>query len=413
MSKNNFVKIIMVLAIILVLPNIVMAALKMDSITFDPAIITAGDEVDIVIQYHDETIPGDDDRTNNQDYEFAVLLESDDSLTEKYVTIQDAVGDDVSARVFSGGYYNKVFRVKVQPNAPSGSYEFKLSGQWYYKGVPIDDVRYNKFKMSVKKEGIIINAAAISTVPAEVRPGDNYVKVVAIIENAGEKAAKSVELNLELPKGLQASYTNNNRVWVGRINPGETKEATFFIDVDEDVDTQIYQIEYLFKYSDLDNNKYEESQLIPFLVKPRPYLEIINSSGEGVSGDTSKLFLTVKNTGTESAEAVDVRILKQNSQPFDFDVRSDYIGELEPGEEGVAVFDIKVNSDAELKKHDFKIVIRSKGDSDEGDDNIYTYNRRASFEVTGEKPNNLLTIGIIALIVIIVAIFIFGRRKKK
>lgn len=408
-------KILLAIALVigfLLAPTVASAALQLDSVTFDPAIITAGDDVDIVVQYHDEATGLDDDMINNPDYSFKVLLEADDTLTKEYVQFQDAEGDDVSARVFAGGYYNKIFRIKVFPNAPAGRYQFKLSGQWYYNDEPVDAVRYLRFTMNVKKQGIILNAASLETVPAEVRPGDNYVKILANIENAGEKDAKSVELTLDLPAGLTASYSDNNRVWVGLVKAGETKQATFFVDVDDDAKNQIYQVKYNFNYMDLDNNKYEESQIIPFLVKPRPYLEVVNFSGSGKAGDTSKLYVTVKNTGTESAEAVDVRVLKQNSQPFGFDVRSDYIGELEPGEEGLAVFDISVNSDAEIKTHDFKLLIRSKGDSDEGDDNIYTYNRRAAFEVTGTKPNHLLTTGVILLVLVLIIVVVTMRRKK-
>lgn len=387
------------------------AAISLDSVQFDPAIVASGDEVDIIIQYHDDIIPIEEDRIGDPNFRFDVTLESDDDLTKKYVSIVDSEGDNVKGYVLSGEYYNKVFRVKVSQNAPAGNYQFKLTGQWYEGDKPLDYYRYVRFNMKVKKEGIILDMANIETVPSVVRPGDNFVKVVGSIENVGEKDAKSVEVSLVLPEGLESSYSNNNRIWVGRVNAGESKEVVSFIDVDENVTPGVQNLDYYFEFMDVDNNEYVKSRELPFLVKSRPYLEVVNVEGSGKAGSSSELFVTVKNTGTESAESVDVRVIKQNSQPFTIDVRTDYIGELEPGEEGLAIFEIGVNSDAAIKEHDFKLLLRSKGDTDEGDDNIYTYNRRAPFEVTGKSPNILLWVGLIGAVAAI-AYFVLVHRKQ-
>jgi len=405
------ISLVLLTLLILALPT-VSARLVLDSVQFDPAIIASGDEVDVVVQFH-ETSSGDEDKVGNEEYSFNVFLESDDTLTKKYVIIQDTEGNNLRGTIYTGSNYNKVFRVKVAQNAPAGNYEFRLVGQWYYKDVPLESIQFLRFKMPVKKEGIIMDISTLETVPSEVRPGDNYVKVVAFIENSGEKDAKSAEVKLNLPEGLSSSYSNDNRVWVGRVNAGERREVTFYIDVDDKVKPDLFNINYNFNYMDLDNNAYQKSRTIPFRVKSRPYLEVVSYEGEGLSGTTSKLYVTVKNTGTESAESVDVRLLKESSQPFDFDVRSNYVGELEPDEEGTVVFDIKIKSDAEIKDHDFKIIIRSKGDSDEGDDNIYTYNRRAKFSVTGKKPNLLVTYGIAIAVIILIIVAISALRRKK
>jgi len=400
----------MIIGLLLLLPT-ALAKLELDSINFDPAIIAAGDEVDIVIQYHTDSTMIKENKVGNTDYVFKVNLLPDDTLTKNYVTISDMEGDDNHGTLYSGDTYNKVFRIKVNNNAPAGNYEFKLEGRWIYKGVEEEETQYLKFIMPVKKEGIILDISTITTFPGVVRPGDDEVKITTFIENVGEKDAKSVEVNLNLPEGIESSYTNNNRVWIGGLSSGESKEVNFYVDIDEDIQKNVYDINYDFDYMDLDNNQYNKVRNVPFLIKSRPYLEVVDVIGEGIAGKTSKMTVIIKNTGTESAESVDVRIIKQNSQPFNMDVRSDYIGELEPGEEGTAVFYIDVNSDAELKKHDFKLLIRSKGDSDEGDDTIYTYNRRATFEVVSKSLNYYLLLGLIGTI-IVAGVIIYTRRKK-
>ena len=411
--KNTVFGIFVILSLLNVAQN-VSAALVIDNIQFDPAVIAAGDEVDIVIEYYDDIVPYDtDDRAGDSDYSFKVELEADDDLTKDYVSIVDREGNNVGGTIFAGQRYNKVFRVKVQPNAPSGSYEFKLVGQWYRNDVRLDSSRSVRFKMPVKREGIILGFANMQTEPAEVRPGDDYVKIVGALENVGEKYSKSVEVRLDPPQGIESSYTNDNRLWAGRIDPSQQKDVTFFVDIDEDMDPGLYNITYTMDYMDADDNLYTKSGTIPFRIKPRPYLEVIEAIGSTKAGQDARLEVTVKNTGEESAESVDIRIMKQNSQPFVIDVRSDYVGEIEPGETGKAVFDIKVTRDASVKEHDISLLIRAKGDSEEGDDNIYLFNRQAKLDVTGKAPNQFIVLGSIVLGVVVILGFVLSRQTKR
>lgn len=407
---------IMIFAIMLVLMTTgVSAKLVLDDVHFDPAVIASGDEVDIIARFHDEITSIDEDYIGDDDYKFKVLLEPDDRMTEKHVIMQDPEGEKIGGMIYPGQDYSKRFTVKVKNDAPAGNYEFRLVGRWFRNGEPLDGTRFVRFKMPVEKEGIIIDISTIETVPSQIRPGDENVKIETFVENTGLKDAKSVEVNLNLPEELESSYSGDNRRWVGRVNKGESKKLTSFIDVDEEAEPGIYNLVYDFTYMDLDSNQYKKTREVPLKVKPRPYLEVQSYEGEGLAGGTGKLRITVKNTGTESAESVDVRLLKQNSQPFDFDVRSNYLGELKPAENGTVEFDIDVMDEAAVREHDFKVLIRSKGDSDEGDDNIYTYARRARFDVTGEAPNTLLRVGIGGFAIVLAAGIgnAVYRRKRK
>ncbi len=148
-------------------------------------------------------------------------------------------------------------------------------------------------------------------------------------------------------------------------------------------------------------------------MKEKPIIDVVDVKGNGKAGSTINLEVYLKNTGAEDAEAVDARLITQSSQPFSFDSRSNYIGELKPGETGKAVFKVKIDKDAEFKEHFLKMLIRAKGDSDKGDENIYTFNRRAAIKVEGKKPNILIGIGIIAVVIVIgLGIFKIVRKKS-
>ncbi len=394
--------------------NLSYASIELNNLYFDPAIIAAGDQVDIIVEY--SAVNMDVDKVADPEYKFAVELFPDDDLSEKYITIMDRFGDNLKGTVLSGEVYNKVFRIKVSQEAIPADYQMKLIGRWYKNGIPEGISKEIRFTVPVKKEGIILNVANLNTDPSQVRPGDKFVEVKTYIENVGEKDSKSVEVEL-VPSSdmITSTYTDNNRKWVGRVNAGESKEISFYLNVDEDLIPGLYNLTLKMNYLDLDDNSYSKDLTIPFLVKGRSYIRVVNYSGEGLAGDSGVLKVVIENTGTQDAESVDVRILKDSAQPFEFDVRNSYVGELKPGEQGVAYFNFKINPNAEIKTHDFKLLIRAKGDTDEGDDNIYSYNRRAQFKVVGVAENKYVKYGSYGLaLVLIVFVFskFFGKGKS-
>ena len=414
--ENKIMKILMPVFLIVVYSSIAYAAVEFDSVSFDPAVIAAGDEVDITINFHDEAFY--DTLAQYKGTELKVYLEQADTISEKYLLITDATGSPNVGHLFAQGVWRKTFRVKVSNDAPPAKYKLRVKFQYYIDNKPLDVAKVHDFFIDVKKEGVILGIANIVTVPSVVRPGDNYVELDTYIENSGNKNAKSVEAILNLPEKLKHSYTNNNRLWIGKLAANESKKATFFINIEEDAKPTKYNLDLEFNYMDLDDNKYTKKVIIPFLVKEKPVIDVVDVKGNGKAGSTVNLEVYLKNTGTEDAEAVDARLITQSSQPFSFDSRSNYIGELKPGETGKAVFKVKIDKDAEFKEHFLKMLIRAKGDSDKGDENIYTFNRRATINVNGKKTNPItgmfVGIGIVLAIVIIgLVIFKIAKRKKK
>lgn len=403
MMKKN-IMIVLSLLVLLVSMSSVSATIKLNGVSTDPAIIASGDEIDIVLNFQDiDYDPSPEKEAGN----LRVRIETSNTIAKNYVTILEDSGDGSIGYLFSGESWRSIFNVKIKEDAPAGTYEFAALFEWVNKdGELIGGTETKYFPIIVKKEGINILVSNLQTVPGEVRSGDEYVKLEVFLENVGEKDAKSVGIELNLPEELSHSYSNANDLRIGRLNAGEQKSITFYVDVIDGAPAKVYDLDMLIDYIDLDNNKFSRVETSKLLVKEKPQIEVVNFSGYGMIGGSGQLFVTLKNVGSESAEAVDVRLVKQSSQPFNFDVRSNYIGQLEPGETGVAVFDIDVSSSAKEKEHDFSLFIRAKGDTDNGNDNIYTFSDRAKFVVSGKQPNYLLYAGLGLLgIIIIVLIF--------
>src|SRR3989338_9196362 len=269
-----------------------------------------------------------DIKANEPEYSLNVFLEPSDTISEKYITILDAKGDTNIGHLFSVGVWRKTFRVKVNNNAIPGNYELKFNFQYVKDGIPESASFIHRFMLPVKREGIILGIASTVTNPTAIRPGDDFVEITTYIENSGSKSAKSIEAKLSVPDELEHSYSDNNRKWIGKLSPNESKQVSFFINIDENADSEQFTLNLDLNYEDLDNNDYTKKLSFPLLVKERPNIEVVDVKGEGKAGSKITLEVALKNTGTEDAESVDARIIKQSSQPFSFDLRSNYVGEL-------------------------------------------------------------------------------------
>ena len=204
--KNNLARIFIAALFVAIYSSIAYGAVEFDSVSFDPAVIAAGDEVDITINFHDEAFY--DTRAQYKGTELKVYLEQADTISEKYLLITDATGSPNVGHLFAQGVWRKTFRVKVSNEAPPAKYKLRVKFQYYVDNKPLDTAKVHDFFIDVKKEGIILGIANIVTVPSAVRPGDNYIELNTYIENAGNKNAKSVEAILSLPEKLKHSYTN-------------------------------------------------------------------------------------------------------------------------------------------------------------------------------------------------------------
>lgn len=416
MKKFN-ITILVLMTLFITSASFAQSALVLDRVQFDPAIISSGDEVDLIVMFHDNAISTDFgiNKIGNPNYDFKVTLSADDTVTKNFVLIQDESGYDLYGKIFGGEYYNKKFRVKIAQDAPPGSYQFKLTGQWYYNGKADNAYQETRFKMDVKKAGIDLSISNIISYPDRIRSGDKNVLLNAQIYNSGEKLAKNVNIDLKYPEDITASYTNNNNINLGVIDSMQNKNVQFYIDTEKTLKSGLYYINYTMTYEDVDSNTYKKTASFPIVIKKKPYIKVIESKTQGIAGEDSELKIVIQNIGEEKADAVDIRLIKQSSQPFEMDVRSSYLGQLKVGENATAIFKISVNSDAEIKSHNLNLAIRAKGDSEEGDSNIYTYSDSASIDVTGKKANNYPLYALIFVIgaVIIGAIYYMSNPKSK
>ncbi|NQE44987.1 hypothetical protein C5S31_03055, partial [ANME-1 cluster archaeon GoMg2] len=315
--------------------------------------------------------------------------------------------------------------IHVKEEAPNGVYPIPVNCSWreYHLDPKTGDVdilaRSAELGVyfNVIGEGMI-NIGDVSTDPADVKPGDMDVKITAFIENSGEAAAKDVEVKLICNSAeFKPSWSGTDRSYMGRLNSGDSKEAIFHVDVKENIDSKVYSIPLRIQYKDTSGREYEVMRELEILVEPKPEFEIVSYSTEPASisaGDTGViLHVGIRNMGSEKAESVSVRATGEAEVPFDFDVKSDYVGNLKVDEDWTAVLKFDVDNDASPKAYQQGIEIRCTGDRDLGDDNVYLFDKMIPISVSSGRTGTFSVPGfeaIFALIALFVVLFL--RRKK-
>src|SRR3990167_8406339 len=169
-KMRNTIRIFLFIALFVLVVNMVSASIKVEGITFDPAIIAAGDEVDITVNFREFVSPGGSSNieANEPEYSLNVFLEPSDTISKEHITILDAEGGSNIGHLFaSSEVWKKTFRVKVNNDAVPANYELKLRFQYEKNGVPEGAFLVHRFIIPVKHEGIVLGIANIVTEPSD------------------------------------------------------------------------------------------------------------------------------------------------------------------------------------------------------------------------------------------------------
>ncbi len=303
------------------------------------------------------------------------------------------------------------YKLRVDSNAVEGWNEMKIKCQAENSETWV----IHKFEIYVESRIPEFAIGSIKSEPSKLFPDSEENKLSVEIQNIGTGKAELVTAELLLPEGITPSESYSNIANLGTIEEGESKTAEFYIDIDKNVAPGNYKAKLIVRYTDSNNNRKEyrnQTLNVDIVVKPLPLFEIesVATTPEKISqGDSVTLKLKIKNVGFEEAKSVSVKIYKQSDQPFDFDEKYDYIGDLKPNQTGEAVFRFDVSSDANLKTYLLKAEIRYVLDED-----VRVVEKQIPVRVEMEKKDSkLLFLGVLFAILAISLGAYHARKKKK
>ena len=303
------------------------------------------------------------------------------------------------------------YKLRVDSDAVEGWNEMKIKCQTENS----DSWVIHEFDIYVESKIPEFAIGSITSEPTKLFPDSKENKLFIEIQNIGTGDAELVSSELVLPRGIVPSESYSNIANLGTIKTGESKIAEYYIDVDKNTIPGNYNAKLIIKYKDSNNNRkeYKNQTLdVDIVVKPLPLFEIENAAtnpSKISQGDKATLRLTIKNIGFEEAETVSVKIYKQSDQPFDFDEKYDYIGNLKPNQTGEAVFRFDVDDNANLKTYPLKAEVRYLIDDD-----VKIIEKQIPIKVEMEKKDSkLFFLGILFIAFVILFGVYYGRKKIK
>ncbi len=296
------------------------------------------------------------------------------------------------------------FKLRANDKISSGNYPMTLVLYFYDGTTPYPRPYTIQFGLHVsgRSEIMVVN---FSSMPENVRPGNENVKIKVNLANQGTENAKYVKayLNLEEPFSLSKSYDSSYNI--GTLSAGQTKEADFTINIDKNAKKMSYIVPMTVEYRDSSNNVLKEQFELNLDIKGKPELEITEYRivpENARAGGNAKIYLIIENKGEDKAESIIIEAIERSEQPFDFTSKNDYIGVLEPGQKAEAILSADIKSDAEEKTYQLNLRIRAVGDKEKQDLNVYLFEK--SIDIPVQKLINNLRLGVIVGVIVILLV---------
>ncbi len=271
-----------------------------------------------------------------------------------------------------------------------------------------------KIKVYVEAESPEIVITSLQSTPNKILAGSENNQLKISLTNVGDGNAEAVVAVLHLPEGFEQSYSYSNLVGIGRLNAGESKEAVFYIDVDDSVKPGSHKAVLEVRYIEENDNSRDYKSInlsvnIDVAQGPKPEIVGYETQPEVLAqGEDGKLILTIKNMGQEKAESVSVKIIKNPQIPLSFENKYDYVGTLEAGESGTAVFTFSVDPNAELKTYQIKAQIRYLADEE-----VKTKEFNLGINVGREdkRKQKMIYASFTLLVIIAIAAYLMKKRR--
>lgn len=185
-------------------------------------------------------------------------------------------------------------------------------------------------------------ASVVSSNPVDVYPGDE-ASITVTFQNTGASRAESSRVSLTAPAGIDVKWAGSVQE-IGSVPVRGSASATFRIEAAKNTAPGIYALNVTIEY--FGENKTAGSQSFSFGMPLRHRAEFGADAGKNkplVAGEDRELTVSLKNTGSEEARKLKVRILPVF--PFSTDGTVRYIEAIAPGEEKEIVYLLHVDKD--------------------------------------------------------------------
>ncbi len=301
-----------------------------------------------------------------------------------------------------GSEISAKFEIYVDEKASSGLYNLPVK-LTYKDG---STKKTDEFTIGIfvsGEENIIISE--VRTEQDKIYPKDKDVKLILKIQNTGTKEVDYLKISPVFAFPFKNSKSYSQTKDIGKLNPGDEKEADFYVDIDDSVKEGAYNLIFRINYK-TDNIIKEQNISASIEIHEKPNFEI-SYAPKTVTGKKDSIKLTIKNKGSD-CDDVKIYTIKQTDIPFDWTTTSQYIGNLKNNEEGEVVLEFSVKENAKEQTYLTPVEIRCvKNDA------VFTQSEKIKIEVNKKSAEiNYLYVVALAIVIILIALIAKFKFKK-
>lgn len=312
------------------------------------------------------------------------------------------------------------FTVKVPPDAIAGEYQIPLEVSYTYLfdaeqyGTDSIDYRYKTMNETLLIPLMIkpvVSLEVLDAVPEHLNAGtEGYLNLK--VRNIGYEEGKSSVVKI-VRNGNSLIIPVDGSAYIGNFTPGEVVEVRFKVSVAGEAEAQSYPLDVLAVYENHEGETVSSDPVtIGVPVGGKIDFTVVESVQKISPGNKKVLSVTYRNSGEAVAYSAQARM--SATDPFTSSDDTAFLGELNPGDEAIARFDVSVDKDATLKDYGLDTEVRYR-DSLENSRISDTMKVRVSVvPVTGLDAliENTILLSVIAAVAIGAGYYFFIHRKK-
>ncbi len=305
----------------------------------------------------DPTAVARDDLPNTAKLVTAALGTGTAPITVK--TDPQFLGDIAGGRSATATY-----SVRIADDAAPGTYTLPLTVTYTYlqsaEQYGSDSVQYfYEEKTEVLPLGVRITPdlrlEVLDVTTEDLNVGtEGYVRLT--LKNSGYETAQDAVVRIAR-SGSSPVVPTDAAAYLGEFAPGETVDVTFKASVATDAEAQTYPLDVLVTYTDSDGDAATSKTVtLGIPVGGKADFAVVSSGAVLYPGEKSVLEVVYKNTGAVAVHNAQARI--SAIDPFTSNDDTAYLGDLAPGDEATARFEVNVDGDATLKTYGLDSEIR-------------------------------------------------------
>ncbi|MCZ7406201.1 MAG: COG1361 S-layer family protein [Candidatus Methanoperedens sp.] len=300
-------------------------------------------------------------------------------------------------RIIKYGAVTETYLLHVDPLAASGTYEIEFRSRWFSNDMSSETNKTFKVLVRGAPQLMISN---ITINPGRISPKDKF-DLTFWVSNEGTGMAREVQVSADMSDLPFVSLDADTKV-IKRLDPGETIQLNYPIQVKDKAEISSYSIPIKMDYKDENGENISSKSLAGIRVLGKAELAISDLKIEPqnpVKGDLVTVNMRIENSGTGMAKSVKINL----DAPFE-GTKSAFLGKIKPDDDAPGIFTFYASKDGDIPL--------SASIEYEDDLGTRTVNESLNLHVYKQNENSMMAPIVVAVPVIGSIAYYLSRRKK-